>query len=374
MVEKIDETKRAPYRVAVWGPGSVGVAAIRELLLLPETQLVSVLAYDKAKDKIDAGTLVGSKPAGVAVTTEVSQLLAAKPECVLYTARDYGDGRNEDDIVMLLKAGINVITVLAYQYPQMRGEAVVHRITEAAKAGGATFFATGINPGFMFDRLAMLMTGLSNDIEYMALSEFLNCEAMPGAGTFLQLMGFGMKQVDRETTERTAALVQSYLAQNLHFVAEKLGKKIERIEREDRHENATTDIVLPDVMTIKAGTVARLSFRWIAFSGDKPFLSVQSNWYVTERMRPPQVAGKADDYWVVEIEGRPSTRVSMEVCGSLDGRLKKNATNPSNLSYLVTAIPVIQAIPAVIAAAPGILTLEAPQFHWKAGHAVVTVV
>ena len=358
-------TKRR-YRVAVWGPGSVGMAAIRELLLLPEAELVSVLAYDKTKQGKDVGSLAGMKPVGVQVVTDVSQLVASKPECVIYAARDYGDRRSDQDIVTLLEAGINVVTVLAYQYPKLRGKTALRRIEEAARRGRATLFATGINPGFMFERLAMVMSGLSNAIEQIRLMEFLNCEAMPGAGTFLKLMGFGMKQVDRDATEQTAALVGSYLTQYLYFAAEKMGKHIERVERAEQHVNTDTAIVIPNVVTIDAGTVARVSYGWTAYSDGQPFLSTQSNWYVTEKMRPPQALGKGDDYWIIEIEGRPSTRVSVEVHGSLNRKHQVNPQNPSNLSYLVTVIPAIQAIPAVIAAEPGIMIVCTPEFHWKA--------
>jgi len=38
---------RSPYRVAVWGPGKMGRAAIREIIRLPETELVAVLGYNR---------------------------------------------------------------------------------------------------------------------------------------------------------------------------------------------------------------------------------------------------------------------------------------------------------------------------------------
>jgi len=357
---------RPPYRVAVWGPGSAGLAAVREVILLPEMKLVSVLAYSESKRNVDAGTLAGKDPIGVPIITELSKLLSARPECVIYAARDYGDGRSIEDIVGLLEVGINVITVLAYQYPQLRGDTVVRRIEKAAQKGRATFFATGINPGFMFERLAMVMSGLSNDVRCIRLFEFLNCEHMPGAGTFLQLMGFGMHQVDTETTERTAALVQSYLTQYLYFAAEKLGKRIERVERKEAHANAPEDIVLPGIFTIRKGTVGRVSFGWTAYSDGKPFLVTQSNWYVTEKMRPAQAQGKVNEYWIVEVEGRPSTRVSIEMFGSVDTESSRHTDNASNLAYIGTIVPAIQAIPAVVAAAPGIMSIGAPQFHWKA--------
>ena len=109
---------REPYRVVVWGPGVMGQAAIREVLRLPETELVGVLAYSPAKDGVDVGTLIGQDRIGVSTTTDPAAIVALKPDVVLHTARDFGDFRSDDDIVMLLEAGINVISVLPYQYPR----------------------------------------------------------------------------------------------------------------------------------------------------------------------------------------------------------------------------------------------------------------
>src|SRR5690348_17191300 len=112
---------REPYRVVVWGPGEIGQSAIREIIRLPETELVGVLAYSEEKNGVDVGTLIGSDPVGVMATTDPNAILALEPECVLYTARDFADHREDADLVMLLEAGINVVTVMAFQYPRARG-------------------------------------------------------------------------------------------------------------------------------------------------------------------------------------------------------------------------------------------------------------
>jgi hypothetical protein len=44
-----------PIRVLVWGPGGLGNFAIREVMRLPEFELVGVLAYADDKHGVDAG-------------------------------------------------------------------------------------------------------------------------------------------------------------------------------------------------------------------------------------------------------------------------------------------------------------------------------
>lgn len=130
-------------KVGIWGPGGIGGCAIRELVRLPEIELVAVLAYSKQKEGVDAGALVGIGEVGLKATTDVSRFLAAKPDCVLYAARDFTDFRGDADIVMLLEAGVNVITVLPYHYPRIRGAEIVEKFEAAGKKGGATLFWHG---------------------------------------------------------------------------------------------------------------------------------------------------------------------------------------------------------------------------------------
>ena len=150
---------RKPYRVAVWGPGVIGSTCIEGVLKDPALELVGVLTYSPEKVGLDAGTLVGLPPCGIELTDDRQAFLAKKPECVLYTARDFGDFRADDDIIEMLQMGINVIPSLPYQNISIRGQEVVEKFEEACHAGNSTLHGTGVNPGFMYERLLMAATG-----------------------------------------------------------------------------------------------------------------------------------------------------------------------------------------------------------------------
>ncbi len=112
---------RAPYRVAVWGIGGIGGACVRELLRLPEFELVGAFAYDPAKHGRDAGELAGSAACGVVATSDRAAFLATRPDCVLFAARDFGDFSTDDDIAWLLESGVDVVTPLPYRRLDLQG-------------------------------------------------------------------------------------------------------------------------------------------------------------------------------------------------------------------------------------------------------------
>ncbi len=123
-----------------------------------------------SQDKVgkDAGELAGGDPIGVAATNDADALIALRPDCVVYAAsgpeRDAGA---VPDYLRLLEAGINVVSTTstslvyppAYYSPDWRDQ-----LEAAAKSGNASFYASGIFPGFGSDQLALLLATQSKKI------------------------------------------------------------------------------------------------------------------------------------------------------------------------------------------------------------------
>ncbi len=101
-----------PYRIIVWGPGTLGSICIREIAKRDEFELVGVRAFSDAKNGRDAGEIAGIASMGVAATTDEAQLLALECDCVVHTPRDSADYQANNEILRLLRAGKNVVTVL----------------------------------------------------------------------------------------------------------------------------------------------------------------------------------------------------------------------------------------------------------------------
>ena len=50
------------YKVGVWGPGSMGLIALRGVIDHPQLQLVDLVVHSDAKAGRDAGELCGADP------------------------------------------------------------------------------------------------------------------------------------------------------------------------------------------------------------------------------------------------------------------------------------------------------------------------
>src|ERR1700682_4400409 len=151
-------------RVAQIGTGNVGRHALAQLITDPRFELTGVWVSSESKAGKDAAELAGlDNSTGIAATTDLEAVLATKPECAVYTAM--ADNRLPDaleDYRRILAAGINVVgsSAVFLQYPwQTLPEELVTPIEDAAKAGNASLFVNGIDPGFANDLLPRRLGG-----------------------------------------------------------------------------------------------------------------------------------------------------------------------------------------------------------------------
>lgn len=354
-------TLRAPYRVAVWGPGQMGQAAIREILRLPETELVAVLGYNPENDGADVSKLIGGPPTGVKITTSMDQMAQARPDVVLHTCRFFGDFRADDEILRALEMGLNVISVQPYMYPAARGADVQKKFEDACKRGGSTLHGSGVDPGFLYERMAALATGITNDVQYIKLKEFLSLQ--DHYPEILHQMGFGTTLDEMANNKVASVYAGHYLTMAIHYLANKLGMPLDRIEPTVEVIPAPNAITTAKGLTAEKGTVAYLVHTWTGFVKERPFFIIELHWYLDDLVKPAEALHPY--YYTVEIEGIPSIRLGLEITGSYVLNAPLNPRNPTPGDYMATVVSIIQAIPAVVDGPPGLLEVEMPQFHWK---------
>ena len=141
MVTAVTDKK---YRVILWGVGSIGGELLTAILdHRRDLEVVGVRVYSDTKNGVDAGTLVGRDPIGVAATTDVDEIVGLDADCVIYTPRN-GD---LDEICTLLASGKNVATTVFLFYPPRLPDADRERLEAACREGSSTLHASGINPG-----------------------------------------------------------------------------------------------------------------------------------------------------------------------------------------------------------------------------------
>src|SRR4051812_42212429 len=127
-------------RVIQWATGGLGQAAIGQIQLHPDLELVGCWVHSEAKAGQDAGELAGIGPIGVSATNSLEEILALDADCVLYSPLM----PNPKEVAALLRSGKNVVTPLGWFWPTAEEKS---RMEVPALEGGVTLHGTGIDPG-----------------------------------------------------------------------------------------------------------------------------------------------------------------------------------------------------------------------------------
>jgi hypothetical protein len=334
------------YRVVQWATGSMGRTALRRVIDHPDLELVGVYVYDVRKVGVDAGQIARRPNCGVPATNRIDDIIRLQPDVVLHMSRvTMPYERQNEDVTKLLTAGIDVISIAGFHHPTCHGEAYAAPLREACRLGGSTLAGVGLNPGFIAERIAALLSGLCARLDSIACYEVADASSMPSPEFIFGLMGFGADPSKRDITrEPIAHLYGSLYAEVLYAVAESLQTTIQAIVPEHSVRLAARELKIA-AGRIEKGCVAGTEWRWRAKLENGIELLHSVLWTAD----PAQHGGAAA--WRMELNGRPNVRATISLEDS------DPAAPHMRAAVDATAAVALNAIPAVCAAPPGFFTV-----------------
>ena len=172
-------------------------------------------------------------------------------------------------------------------------------------------------------------------------------------------MGFSC---DPETPGLAESVAEesAVFAESAAMMADAIGAKLDRMTFDVTFTPATGDSDL-GFMTIPAGTVAGVYGYHRGWVGERNVVSVGFNWTMGSHVEPPK---PLEHGHVIQVFGVPNMRTVLHCLPPRDWA----ETGFMGLGMIYTAMPVTNAVPAVVAAPPGIMTLKdlppiAGRFH-----------
>jgi hypothetical protein len=336
----------APYRVVQWTTGNVGKSSVAAIAANPTLELVGCYAWSKDKVGRDVGELASIEPLGVEATSDVDTLLALKPDVVVYNPMWI----DVDELVRILEAGVNVVASASFITGRNLGEGR-SKLEEACQKGESTLFGSGVSPGFA-ELLAIVATTACDRIDKVTIAESADTTLYDSPDTE-RPVGFG-SAIDDPNLQPMAANGTAVFAEAVQLVAAAIGVEIDEIKCVAEYAQTTEDLTMAS-WTIPAGHVAGVFASWQGMVDGKPVIDINVRWKKGQTLEPDW---KLDgDGWKITIDGRPT--VNMQVGFLPPQDMIENAKTIEDffvLGHIMTAMPPIHAIPAVVAAPPGIVT------------------
>lgn len=338
-------------RVIQWATGAVGSAQLREVIDGPEFELVGLFVFSDDKVGVDAGSLVGRPETGVLATNDKQAILALEADVVLHAAsKGFAQNTNTDDIVALLKSGKSVVTTTSYNHLPTYGAEACERINAACREAGVRFHAAGEHPGFMFERLAVGLTALSQRVDKITVQEFVDCSGISARVMLVDLMGMGKRPEEISPDSAMFRAVSVQYEQALAAAADVLGLRFDEIRRDIRTATADKDVEVA-CGVLAAGTVVGQILSWSAMKDGRPVLVAEEYWTAARDI--PEWGLSLDGQFLVRVlvEGAPN--ISTEVRIGNDALAEGRETSGGQLAVAMTAV---RAIPYVLEASPGVVT------------------
>jgi 4-hydroxy-tetrahydrodipicolinate reductase len=339
------------YRVVQWSTGNVGRHAIAGIDARPDLELVGVWVSNPGKVGVDAGRLAGlDRELGVVATNDADALLALEPDCIVHTAM--ADDRIFEalaDLERLLRAGVNVVSSspVFLQYPDGVVPAEMSAgVRQAALDAGVSLWVNGIDPGFANDWLPLTLTSISERIDEVRCMEILNYNTYDQPMVLFDIMGFGRPLDATPMILAPGVLTMAWgsvvrqIARGLEVALDEIVEWHERVPAPEAFDVAAG--------RIEAGTTAALHFEVRGMRSGRAVVVLEHVTRLHDDVAPdwPQPAGKG--CYRVVVTGEPNYTLDLQLLGS-DG-------DHNTAGLKATAMRLVNAVPAVVEADPGLLT------------------
>ncbi|MEX5634866.1 dihydrodipicolinate reductase [Parafrankia sp. FMc2] len=333
-------------RVVQWATGNIGTYALRAVIQHPELALAGVLVHGEEKAGRDAGDLCGVDATGVTATRDVEEILALGADCVLYMPRYF----DADEVSRILASGANIVTTRGEFHRLANIDPDVRKKVEAAcEQGGTSVHSTGSSPGFISEAIPLALSSIQRRLDRLVIQEFADLSKRNSPGLLFDVMGFGQPPASVDEARLAHGVIS--FGPSLELVAETLGMPLDSVEGSGEVGVSPRPVHIA-AGTIEPGTVAAQRLTVSGMRGGREVMSFRANWYCTTDLEPAW--DLRDTGWHISVEGDAPLEVDLRFPTPLE--------RMAEVSPAYTANRAVNAVPVVVAAAPGIRTsIELPQ-------------
>ncbi len=327
-------------RVLQVGLGPIGVAVARQLLARRGYELVGGVDLDPAKAGRDLGEVCGlPEPLGTEVRSDLGEALTALEPDLAALCTSSSLERMAPTVEACLEAGIPVASSTEeLAYPWREQPEIAHRLDRAAKRAGLTVLATGVNPGFAMDAHPLNLTSVCQRVDSISVRRVQDAglRRLP----FQLKIGAGLTPEEFERKAAAGDVRHVGLAESIGMLADAMGWPLDKIT-DEIEPVVVAEPVASDQVQVATGQVA----------GVRQVGTGSQNGTVRVRLEFIARIGAPESFDEVQVEGDPSLHSRIE--GGIPGDV-------------ATASMVVNAIPRVVSAQPGLLTMKdlPPAYCW----------
>ena len=321
------------FNVVQYGVGPIGQLCLKTLLSKPgHINLVGAIDIDQDKVGKDVADVLGlDTPTGVIISGDAAGVLSkTKPDVVVHTTSSFL-ARMYDQLILCASHGAHVVSSTEeLSYPYERHPEISKELDQVARENGVTLLGTGVNPGYAMDALALMATGVSNEVRSIVINREVDAgfRRLP----LHRKVGAGITEAEFAEKKATSLFGHIGLVESIRMVADGLGWNIDRIEEHLDPVVSGKQVETP-FLTVEKGQVAGIHHHAYGYDGDELLLTLDLKMFV----------GAENPRDEVVVDGDPPMHLVAH--GGIFGDTATVAT-------------LVNGIPLVVDAAPGLKTVK----------------
>lgn len=317
-------------RAIQYGIGPIGASIVKLLREKESIEIVGAIDNDPAKIGKDLGEALGAAdaPWGVKISGDVRGVLEQSADIVMHTTSS-SLPKVVDQLMACLDVGSCVVsTCEELSYPYRTHPELAAKLDKAAKENGVALVGTGVNPGFVMDKLVITLAAVSQKIEHVKALRIVDAgkRRLP----LQKKIGAGMSVEEFKAKVAEGVIKHVGLPESVAMVADSLGLPVDQIT-ETIEPKVATERVQTEFLTVEAGQAAGVHQIARGLADGKELIYMELQMYV----------GAKDPADTVELQGHPN--ISLIIPGGSHGDI-------------ATASVAVNSIPAILEAASGLRT------------------
>ncbi len=318
-------------RAIQYGVGPIGTSIARLMREKQAIEIIGAIDTDPAKVGRDLGEVVGAidAPWGVKISANAKEVLEQAADVVIHSTSS-ALPKVMDQLLMGLEAESCIVsTCEELSYPYRTHPELAAALDKAAKEWGVALIGTGVNPGFVMDKLLVTLAAVSQRIEHARALRVV--DASKRRLPLQRKIGAGMTVEDFRKQVVEGQIKHVGLPESVAMVADSLNLPVDEIT-ETIEPVVAKERVQTEYLTVDPGQAAGVHqiARGLSKEG-KELVYLELQMYV----------GAKDPSDTVELKGHPN--IGLVIPGGTHGDI-------------ATASVVVNSIPAILDAPAGLRT------------------
>jgi len=215
--------------VILMGLGTIGRAVARAALAKPELQVVAALDLDPSRIGKKLSEILDAPAPDITVGSDAAAAFKKAAGGVMLHATQSRLDQVEGELAQALQAGLSIVsTCEELAYPWLRNPEIAERLDKIAQKKKVALLGTGVNPGFVMDRLPATLGNIVGKVESVRALRIV--DARTRRGQLQRKVGAGLNEDEFDRGVNDGSIGHIGLMESAALAALGVGLEVDEVE------------------------------------------------------------------------------------------------------------------------------------------------